>query len=410
MTTRQKVYGFLAVLLIAGGGYWGEQKHHWTSALGIGASANAAAQKAKKEQKKSEPEAVLVEVAPVKTGDIAAHVSSSGNLRALRDVVIATQAEGIVQKVLAEEGDFVREGQVLCQLDEKPLRIRLELSKEKLAQAKSQLQKAGIRQEKTQVQINHADREYVRYKTAHESGLVSEQEADRRRLSLDEFKHDVQIVNSEIAELRHRIAELESEIAQAELEISRTQLKAPFSGYVTRRTVDLGQRVRNLDPMFNLGSFSPLYAEIYLSEREAHQVRAGQTAEVRLGADGDSSVLGRVERLSPIVDQASGTVKVTVELKPSASGFRPGAFVRVDIRTDTRNGVMLIPKRAVIEEDGENFVYVASNGKANRKKVSIGYESDGAIEIRSGLASGENVVVAGQGGLKEGAKVKVSQS
>jgi RND family efflux transporter MFP subunit len=346
----------------------------------------------------------------VKTGEIAASVSSSGNLRALRDVALATQAEGIVQRVMAEEGDFVKEGQALVQLDEKPLRIRLELSKEKLAQAKSQLEKARIRQEKTQVQIDHAQREFTRYKTAHESGLVSEQEADRRRLSLDEFKHDVQIVKSEITELQHRIGELESEIAQAELEITRTLLKAPFSGYITRRTVELGQRVRVLDPLFNLGAFSPLYAEIYLSEREAHQVHAGQPAQVRLGVDGGASVTGKVERLSPVVDQASGTVKVTVELRPSASGFRPGAFVRVDIRTDTRNGVMLVPKRAVIEEDGVNYVYIASNGKASRKKVDVGYEAEGTIEIRSGVAAGDKVVVAGQGGLKEGAKVRVSQS
>ena len=115
---------------------------------------------------------------------------------------------------------------------------------------------------------------------------------------------------------------------------------------------------------------------------------------------------GRVERISPIVDQASGTVKVTVALNP-APGFRPGAFVRVDIRTDRKADAVLIPKRAIIEEDGQSYVYLAVNDRANRVKVQPGYQADGMVEIREGVSPGQSVVVAGQGALKEGAKIKV---
>lgn len=403
-STRVKVYAFLGLVLAVGGGYWAQQKYQIFGKLG---TAKADSKKKDDAAKKGETEAVAVELALAKTGDLAVNVSSSGNLRALRDVAVATQAEGIVQKVLAEEGDYVEEGRVLAQIDDRPIRIRLELAKERLAQAGFQHDKAKLREEKARIQIAHYEKEYERYRKANEQGLVSETEAERRRLQRDEYVHDQRIAASEIVELTHRMGELKSEISQIELDLTRTQLKAPFGGFITRRTAEIGQRVRALDPMFNLGAFSPLYADVFLSEREARQVRPGQAAVVQLGSEGEAKVTGRIERLSPVVDQASGTVKITVELRPPGREFRPGAFVRVEIRTDTRNGVLMIPKRAVIEEDGQSFVYVTKDGNATRRKVKIGHEWEGRVEVSEGLESGQQVVVAGQGGLKEGSKVKV---
>jgi RND family efflux transporter MFP subunit len=118
---------------------------------------------------------------------------------------------------------------------------------------------------------------------------------------------------------------------------------------------------------------------------------------------------GKVERIAPIVDQATGTVKITVEL-PASQGFRPGAFVRVDIRTDTKPDAVLIPKRALLEEDGRYYVYIAHQESAKRTEVNIGYQTDGMVEILNGVQAGQNIVVAGQGALKENSKIKVVRS
>ena len=95
---------------------------------------------------------------------------------------------------------------------------------------------------------------------------------------------------------------------------------------------------------------------------------------------------------------------VAIEPKP---GFRPGAFVRVEIRTDTKTDAIVIPKRALIEEDGQNYVFIAQNDTAKRAKVELGYQREGMVEIRNGVDPGQSVVVAGQGALKEGGKIKV---
>jgi RND family efflux transporter MFP subunit len=210
--------------------------------------------------------------------------------------------------------------------------------------------------------------------------------------------------------LSHRVSELESEIAQVKLDLSRTSIKTPFAGYITRRTVEIGQRVRALESLFQVGAFSPLYADVFVSEQEARQIRPNQQALVRLGVDPDLKTAGRIERISPIVDQSTGTIKVTVEVRPTEMAFRPGAFVRVDIRTETRRDALLIPKRALVEEDGENYVFVAAGDTARRTRVSLGFENEGTVEIRSGLSAGQKIVVAGQGALKEGAKIKETRS
>jgi membrane fusion protein, multidrug efflux system len=407
MSLRVKVYGVLALAALLGvGAYLFKNPPKLFAATADAKSKSG--QDAKKKDGDKPKEETPVELATAVRGEISSFITSTGNHRALRDIAVATQAEGIVQKVLAEEGDFVKEGQVLCVLDDTQLRIRLALATEKLEQAKLQMDKARVRQEKAAAQIGHTRAELDRYAKAHKEGLVSEKEVASYRYKLDELQHDERVSSSETREFNHRVAELEAEIAQAKLEISRTQIKAPFAGYITQRMVNIGQRVRAMDGLFNLGSFSPLYADIFVSEKDARMVKPGQPAVLRLGSDDTQKITGRVERLSPIVDQATGTVKVTVELQPVAA-FRPGAFVRVDIRTDSRADAVLIPKRAVMEEDGQQYVFLASGTTVKRTKVAIGYESDGKVEVRDGVTAGQKIVVAGQGALKEGAKIKVIQ-
>ena len=312
----------------------------------------------------------------------------------------------MVEELLVEEGDFVREGQTLCALDDTDLQINLTLTKRQLAQARVQLEQAKIEAEKAATQITNTKAELERKETAFREQLVSEQEVAQLRYQLGDQTHDERVAGSRVRELGHRVQELEAQIEQADLEISRTQITAPFSGYITVRHVELGQTVANQERLFRLAAFSPLYADVHLSEQETDLIRPGQAVTVMLGADGEDRAQGRVARISPIVDDSTGTVKVTVELQPGGRAFRPGAFVRVAIETDKRENTVLIPKRAIVEEDGESYVFTTEGETAHRRKVDLGYQNESEVEIRKGVSAGEAIVVAGQGNLKEGSKIR----
>ena len=400
MKIRVKVYGFLIIVaVLAAAWHFG---HPYLDQDSETSSAEAS------QDENSDEGAIPVQVEQAIQGSISSFLTSTSNLRALREVDLMAQAEGTVRSVSAEEGDYVREGQLLCVLDDRELEIRLRLTEEKLAQTRIQLEKARIRGQKAQVQIKNTALELDRKERAYADDLVSEEEVATLRYQIAELEHDERAAASEVREFTHRVSELETEIEQVKLEISRSELRAPFAGHITRRTVELGQTVRGSDALFRLGTFSPLYADVHVAERDVRLVRPGQAAAVGFDAGGAESIEGRVIRISPVVDESTGTVKVTVELVSTNVLFRPGAFVRVDIRTDTRENTTIVPRIALREQDGESFVFLVRDGVAHRRPVQLGYQRDQAVEVLEGVAPGDTLVVAGHGQLNEGSKVRVT--
>ncbi len=406
--TRMRVYLLVIVVaVLAVAAYWAGSQWADRSSAALANSKDQAVSEGADAQQKDEQESVPVQLASAEIGGISSYLSATANLRPLRQVEVVGQAEGLAMEVTAEEGDFVRAGQVLARLDDSQLQIRLRSAQQKLAQSELQLEKAKIRREKAATQISNTREELDRYQSLYEEELVSEREVAQLRYRLEELQHDERVSSHETRELSHRVAELLAEIDEVQLQLRQTTVKAPFEGHITRRSVQKGQMVRKLDQLYELGSFSSLFADVFLSEKDARLVKPGQTAVLTLGSDASLRTEGRVLRISPVVDEATGTVKVTVELSGRDSGFKPGAFVRVGIETDSHSGSVLIPKRAVIEEDGQHFVFVVESGKARRLEVTLGYENGGKTEVLRGLRGGESVVVAGQGALKDSSSVKV---
>ena len=395
---RRSVYLFLFLLAaLIGGGYFAS-----TFVGGDSAAANDQDQTAKKND-----ERVPVQVAEVSPGAISSFVSATANLRALREVDVVSQTEGLVRRTLVEEGDRVSEGQALCRLDPNKLEIRLQAAEQKLAQARLQREKGQIRREKALTQIRNTKEDMGRYQQLFDEKLVSERDVAQIRYRLDELKHDERVSSHETRELAHRTAELEADIAETRLLLSQTEILAPFAGVITERVVEPGQMVRNLDKLFRLANFSRLYADVFLSEKDSRLIQQGQAAQVVLGLDEELTAEGRVLRISPVVDQSTGTVKVTVEFSGARGAFKSGAFVRLDIETNSHDGNILVPKRSILEQDGNYSVFVVEGDTVRRVEVSLGYRNGGFSEALTGLTGGEKVVVAGQGALKDGSKVRV---
>lgn len=397
---RKWVYLFVGLVIaaVAGQHYFSQNFELEIRPLNEASSDNGAV-----EVEQGEPTPVRT-VAAVR-GSVDSHVDATANLRALRSVTILSRSEGVVRRMAAEEGDFVRQGQLLCQLDDRELQVDLELARQRLAQTRVQLESAQIVREKIQSQFAAKNIELRRNVEALAEGLVSDTDVDLVRNQAAELSHDERSQETTVRESEFRVEELIAEIAKVELQIEHARVTAPFTGTIVERSVDLGQSVRASDSLFGLASFSPLYADVFLSESDSRTVKPGQTASIRLDVAA-ASVEGRIVRISPVVDDETGTVKVTAEIQSPTAQFRPGAFVRVSINTDRVENAVLIPKAAVLERDGETFVFVTDAETAHRVPVAVGYENGTNIEIRSGLDTGDLVVVAGQGALSEGDRVE----
>jgi membrane fusion protein (multidrug efflux system) len=306
-----------------------------------------------------------VEVAAIRSGEISSYISASANLVAEFEVKVLAEAEGRVATLLVEEGQAVRKGQQLATLvrDDEEIRLR----------------KAELRE-------SNARAEFERAEDLVGKELISREEYDRLTV-------DYQIARQELEEARWGLA--------------KTVLRAPFDGRVTDRMAQVGQNVQPADELLQVTDFDPLIARIYLPERDVLGLTPGREVRISLNADDSIRFGGRIRQISDVVDTATGTVKVTVEAEQPPQGVRPGSFVSIHIIRETHPEAILVPREAVLRELQSAHVFVAGDEAAEKREVVLGLEEGLMVEALVGLEAGERVIVAGQGGLKQGSPIKV---
>ena len=311
---------------------------------------------------------VPVSVAAIATGAVSSYISSTANLVPENEVKVLAEAEGRVAELLVEEGHRVARGQVLAQLVKDDAEITLK--------------KAQVRLENARINFERAQQEVA-------SNLISREQYDRDYLD-------------------HQIAQ--QELAEAQWRLDKTTIRAPFGGRVTERFMKPGQHIRPGDQLFTVSDFDPLIAKIFLPEKDVFGLKEGRDVRITLKANDATRFHGRIRQISPVVDTATGTVKLTIEAAAPPAEVRPGAFVTIDIVRETRPQAILVPREAVIRELQDAYVFVVNGGVAEKRTVSLGLEEGGRIEALSGVKAGEQVIVAGQGGLKQGSPIKVMAS
>ncbi len=310
-----------------------------------------------------EEEAVPVEIAQLLRGPIESVLRSSANLEAENHVQVFSQASRLVRELLVEEGDLVRRDQVLVRLQDDEQRNALT---------------------KVRGQLDRARREYERKQRLFDEQLIAEQEFN---------------------DATHEIDQLQISLADAERELGYTEVRAPIEGTVTSRLVKLGDQISPGQHLFDIVDFDTIVARIYVPEKNLSLLRAGQPARILAQALKGHEYDGVVKRIAPVVDAKSGTVKVTVAVGRQP-GLLPGMYVDVDLVTATHRDAVLVPKRALVYDDDEMFVYrLAAENRVERVSVEAVLADRNHVEPSAGLAEGDRVVIAGQAGLKDGALV-----
>ena len=267
--------------------------------------------------------------------------------------------------MLVEEGQNVSRGQLLAKLQDDEQRHGV-------ARAQGQLAKARA--------------DFARQERLYEQKLISEQ-------VFTQAKHDFE--------------QLEIALADARQAWAYTEVRAPIAGTVAVRTVKPGDVVAMDQTLFEIVDFGTLVVRVYVPEREVARVRPGQPVRILSQSMPGVPFHGTVNRVAPVVDPKTGTVKVTVAV-PHKPGLMPGMFLDVQLVTAVRQDALLLPKRALLLDHDQAWVYrLKPDSTVERLLVQPALEDAANVEVRQGLAAGDRVVVAGQAGLKPGAKVRV---
>ncbi|MCK9538597.1 efflux RND transporter periplasmic adaptor subunit [Dokdonella sp.] len=339
----------------------------------------------------STPAALPVEVASVLQQPITASYSGTATLEPVAEASVVAKTGGIVLKLLVEEGAQVRKGQVLAVLDDQAARNKVE-------QAEANWRKA-------QAAFDKAQKGWALKITP--------------RTQYDSDKFD--------------LAAQKAVLDGARLELSWTRIEAPIAGVVARRLVKAGNLVQTNEELFRIVDMQPLQAVLNVPERDLHVLQPGQPVKLRVDALPGKVFDGEVARIAPVVDAASGTFRATCEFRDDGRRLMPGMFGRIEVAYDQRQDALVIPRQALVEEDGETAVFVlepapvapppAVKGKrgeavaadaapalpgfvARRRLITTGYADGDRVEVRDGLAAGERVITIGRNAVRDGAPVQ----
>lgn len=312
-----------------------------------------------------EAAAIPVKGEKVTRGDMSAYIETYSRLEAERQVSVLARTTGLLEELAAEEGDQVRQGQVMIRLNKDELSLNLRQAEQAFADASTN---------------------YDRIKTLYERSMVSQSEYDTAHLRLDNAKISLE---------------------EAQLNLAYADVTAPIAGVVTQRLVEVGDLVRGNQEVFVVADLHPLLVKIFAPEQRMYQLHPGQEATIAVEALPDTSFSGRIRMISPEVDPASGTVKVTLEVA-SAGVLKPGMFATVRIITEQRPQTLIVPKKALILETDEDDVFLIEADKVRRVSVELGFVEGDQVEIVSGLKEGDQVVTIGHEGLKDGAAVRLA--
>ncbi len=330
--------------------------------------------------------AAPVKVFKVKRQRISEKLLYTGLIEAWNKVNITPEVGGKIARIYVEEGDRVKEGQLLAELDTRAIRLQLEQAKAGLAVAEANQKDAR--------------RNMERMERLKSENAVSEQQYEQVRLAY------------EAADAQLQQARAAVNLANHNLEVSI--MRAPFGGVVASKNAEVGDVINpmmgGLSPtsgVLTLVDFSRVKVEIEVTSQDIVRIKKGQTALLRVDTFPGRVFTGRVSIVNVAADPSTKKFGVEVVADNPDLVLRPNTFGEVTLEISTHEDALVIPQKAVLEN---KYVFVAQDDNtASRKEIYLGLQNTDMVEVTSGIEEGNLVVVEGNYGLEDGAKIEITE-
>jgi membrane fusion protein, multidrug efflux system len=308
-----------------------------------------------------------VEVGKVEVMTLEDDAQAVGSLRSRQGVMLRPEVSGRVAKLGFNDGQRVRRGQLLVQLDDT-------------------LQQAQLKQSQAQASIARTNLQRNRDLVA--QNFVSQSAVDQSAAAL------------EVAE---------AQVALAEAQLARMRIMAPFDGVAGIRSVNLGDYVKDGADLVNVEDLSQVWVDFRLPERFIARVKPGQAVDVRLDAIPGQRFAGKIDALDSLIDADGRSLLVRARLDNPGGLLKAGLFARTRIVFARRENALVVPEEALVPQGGKQYLFKVVDGAkgtvAQRLEAHLGLRLPGKVEVLEGLAAGDLVVTAGQARLGRGEAV-----
>src|SRR5262252_8734170 len=331
------------------------------------------------------PQAIPVTAGIVTSQDVPVFLHGIGTVQAYNSVAIKSRVDGQIVKINFKEGDEVKEGDPLLQIDPRPYQAALE--------------QAQAAKQKDEAQLAGAKLDLARYEKLLGTGYQTRQSYDNQ--------------TALVAQLQAAIKGDEAQINTAKLNLSYADIRSPIDGRLGAKLVDIGNLVHASDntPLVTITEVKPIFVSFTLPQetlgdvRENHQGSA--LAVYAYTGDGKKQLAeGKLTLIDNTIDQATGTIHLKARFDNEDERLWPGEFVSLRVVLSTRRGVATVPQQTVQQGPNGHYAYVIKpDNTVERRSVEVASIQDGIAVITKGLAANERVVVDGQFRLTEGARV-----
>jgi HlyD family secretion protein len=333
-------------------------------------------------------------------------LNASGYITARREATVSSKVMGKVIEVAVEEGNAVKEGQLLARLDDTNAQASLRLARAQLAAAQAALEESRVR-------LKEAGRDFRRQESLKKSNVVAQSDYDRAEAAESAWR-------ARLAQQESELIVAERNIAVWQQQVDDTIIRAPFTGIVTSKNAQPGEMI---SPMSSGGftrtgictivDMESLEIEIDVNESYINRVTAGQPVEATLDAYADWKIPCKVIAIIPTADRQKSTVKVRVGFDKLDPRILPQMAVKVAFReivgpaakAASAPGGVVLPKSAVRNADGRDVVFVVRGGRVERRAITVSSAQNNDVTVGAGVTAGEKIVVDAPTGLADGVAV-----
>jgi RND family efflux transporter MFP subunit len=325
--------------------------------------------------------------------DLPQVVQITGSIKANNDVQVLPKSPGRVTKIFSEVGAAVKAGDVLATIEAVDMALRVKLAEAQLQQAKAGLEQARV-QEAT------AKRGFERAKALREKGAMTQ-------LDFEQADSGAQLAAVGIQSASAAVALSEANLGLAQKAFDDTRITTPVAGVVTRKQVNVGTMASPAAAAFAVQDQSSLKMEGTVPAAYVPLMKLGMEVEIVVDELPGRTITGTVSRLSPTLEAETRRGAIEIAVKP-AEGLLPNMFGRAQIAFGSSSDVLVVPASAVLSIGGEPAVYVVNDAVAKLVRPKVGAKHFDEIVIEDGLSAGDDVIVSGSVGLKDGGRVLVN--
>ena len=357
------------------------------------------------EQTAKAPTPIAVTAARAKISDFTASVLVTGSLVPREEILIGPEVEGLrIIEVLADEGDRVKKGQVLARLVSDTLEAQLAQNEASLARATAAIAQARSNIASVEARLVEARNNYNRGKPLSKSGYISESGMDQREATAKTAEAAVAAARDGLKVAEAEKAQIEAQRREIAWRRGRTDIASPADGIISRRVARIGGFAAGVsDSMFRVIAKGEIELDAELPETQIARIKVGQSVAV-MAAGTETAVQGKVRLVSPEVDKATRLGRVRIFLGDERA-LRIGSFARGTIETAKSHGIA-VPASAILYTPEGASVQVVNEGTIRTRRVKLGLEQAGFVEVRDGLANGEVVVAKAGTFLRDGDTVR----